>query len=184
MHNKIIQTAHIRPSTTSIYHPVRYEFRFCSLISPSSLPVTPITNRSDYRIGKARKVLFKKSFLLSSWLYYLARRDHYKSISADQANSIKLSILPARQRIYTLTKAPMAHKTNSKEQFMFKYYNFKFSARLELEDQLTASCLSQGALIARVTTTKFPSFGTNIMFLKYARIYYPVKDVTFFKNLF
>ena len=67
---------------------------------------------------------------------------------------------------------------------MFKYYNFKFSARLELEDQLTASCLSQGALIARVTTTKFPSFGTNILFLKYARIYYPVKDVTFFKNLF
>ena len=77
----------------------------------------------------------------------------------------------------------MAHKTNSKEQFMFKYYSFKFSARLELEDQLTASCLSQGALIAKVTTDKFPSFGTNIMFLKYARVYYPVKDIMFFRNL-
>lgn len=82
-----------------------------------------------------------------------------------------------------MTKAPMAHKTNSKEQFMLKYYNFKFSARLELEEQLTASCLAQGALIARVSTSKFPSFGTNILFLKYAKIYYPVKDAVFFKNL-
>ena len=166
-----------------MYRPVRYEFRFCSLIAPNSLSVSPITDPSDYKVGRARRVLFKKSFLVSSWIYYLARKDHYQSISIDKANSIKIAILPARQQMYTLTKAPMAHKTNSKEQFLFKYYNFKFSANLKLEDYLVSSCIKQGALVGKRASEHFPSFSTNILFIKYARLIYPVRDRAFFERL-
>lgn len=43
--------------------------------------------------------------------------------------SIKFSFLPIKRKSYTLTKAPMAHKTNSKEQFVFKFYKFKASIK-------------------------------------------------------
>jgi ribosomal protein S10 len=38
---------------------------------------------------------------------------------------IKFAFLPIKRKSYTLTKAPMAHKTNSKEQFVFKFFKFK-----------------------------------------------------------
>ena len=183
LRNKSMKLKSLLPTEKVLYRPVRYEFRFCSLIAPSSLSVSPITNSSNYKVGRARRVLFKKSFLVSSWIYYLARKDHYQSISIDKVSSIKLAILPARQQMYTLTKAPMAHKTNSKEQFLFKYYNFKFSANLKIEDYLASSSLKQGALVGKRVAEEFPSFSTNILFIKYARIYYPVRDNLFFQNL-
>ena len=183
LQNKSLRLQRSLPKKQISYKPVRYEFRFCSLIAPSSMGISPITNSTNYRIGRARRVLFKKSFLISSWVYYLARKDHYQSISMDKASSIKLAILPARQQMYTLTKAPMAHKTNSKEQFLFKYYNFKFSANLKLEDHLASSSVKQGALVGKRIVEQFPSFSTNILFIKYARLYYPVRDRVFFQIL-
>lgn len=183
LYNKSMRLRLYLPNKKGSYRPVRYEFRFCSLIAPNSLSVSPLTNSSDYKVGRARRVLFKKSFLISSWVYYLARKDHYQSISIDEASSLKLAILPARQQMYTLTKAPMAHKTNSKEQFLFKYYNFKFSANLKLEDDLASSSIKQGALVGKRTIEQFPSFSTNILFIKYARLSYPVRDLTFFNRL-
>jgi len=85
--------------------------------------------------------------------------------------------------MYTLTKAPMAHKTNSKEQFLFKYYNFKFSATLDLDHDFVPTTISQGAFTLNLLEKKFPSFGTNFLFLKYSRVKYPMRDTSFFSSM-
>ena len=128
-------------------------------------------------------MLFKKSYLLASWFYYLARKDSYSNIPVNQSKGPRLAILPSRQTIYTLTKAPMAHKTNSKEQFLFKYYNFKLSADLFLESRYVPSSAEQGALVLRTVEDHFPVFETNVLFLKYARIIYPFFANSRFKSL-
>jgi hypothetical protein len=95
----------------------------------------------------------------------------------------RIAILPSKKSTYTLTKAPMAHKTNSKEQFLFKFYNFRFSFTLRVNPDLTPSTLSQGAYSTTLTRRLFPVFETNLLFLKYYEITYPVGDPKYFKLL-
>ena len=69
----------------------------------------------------------------------------------------------------------MAHKTNSKEQFLFKFYNFKFSFELRVSQRSLSSTYFQGAYILMLTRDLFPTFETNILFLKYYEVSYPIK---------
>jgi hypothetical protein len=85
--------------------------------------------------------------------------------------------------MYTLTKAPMAHKTNSKEQFLFKFYNFKFSFALKTNLDLAPSTVAQGAHSLAITKSLFPVFETNMLFLKNYEVSYPVHDKGFFGQL-
>ena len=148
---------------------IRYSFRFTSLVAPTTkylrfddTPTTP--DKLPTRI------LIKKSYIILSWVSYLTRlgfrrRKHFNP---------NIAILPARRKLYTLTKAPMAHKTNSKEQFLFKFYNFKFS--FELQPRYTAIPLTarQGAYVFMLTRNLFPTFETNLLTLKYYEISHPV----------
>ncbi len=157
---------------------VRYSFRFVSLIAPH----TPYFTESENNLTlppKTRRPLLKKSYLLASWLLYLSAVPSSKMSKAVP----KIAILPCKQRVYTLTKAPMAHKTNSKEQFLFKFYNFKFSIDLALPLRLVPSSVSQGAHSLTITRKLFPVFETNLLFLKYYQISYHVRDNKFFKSL-
>jgi len=165
--------------------PVRYEFRFTSIVAPGFHSVRTDMS-SDVGVGVCRghkRVLFKKSYLISSWFYYLSRRGPYKPLDVRSNKKLKLAILPSRRHMYTLTKAPMAHKTNSKEQFLFKYYNFKFSATLDLDHDFVPTTISQGAFTLNLLEKKFPSFGTNFLFLKYSRVKYPMRDTSFFSSM-
>lgn len=162
---------------------MRYEFRFTSLIAPNSKSPGLFTGQYKPSSSREKRVLFKKSFLIASWFYYLSRREIYDSISLETSKSLKLAILPAKQQIYTLTKAPMAHKTNSKEQFLFRYYNFKFSASLNIDYDFVPSSVLQGAFTLNKFLSSFPTFETNVLFLKYARVKYPLYDLHFFRYL-
>lgn len=77
----------------------------------------------------------------------------------------------------------MAHKTNSKEQFLFKFYNFKFSFNLKTDSELAPTSLAQGAHSLAITKKLFPVFETNMLFLKNYEISYPVCDQNFFARL-
>jgi hypothetical protein len=77
----------------------------------------------------------------------------------------------------------MAHKTNSKEQFQFKFYNFKFSVNLNLTDQDIPVSRAQGAFTLTLAHKLVPSFETNMLFLKYYRLQYPMRASAFFKLL-
>ena len=43
---------------------------------------------------------------------------------------------------------------------------FLYSLNLKIEDYLASSCIKQGALVGKRTSEQFPSFSTNILFIK------------------
>ena len=91
-------------------------------------------------------------------------------------------MLPATQSFYTITKAPMAHKTRSKEQFIFKFYHFAITFKVNSLLMVSSNNVSVGALayILMLTKQLFPVFETNLLYLKYYRVRYPLMDQYFF----
>lgn len=157
---------------------IRYSFRFTSLVAPH----TPSFIANDGKLLNpllTRRAFLKKSYLLASWLLYLS----HKPTSNIAKSTPRIAILPSSQIVYTLTKAPMAHKTNSKEQFLFKYYNFKFSTELKLPLKAAPSTINQGAYSMVLTKELFPVFETNLLFLKYYNVSYSIRDKDFFQHL-
>lgn len=82
--------------------------------------------------------------------------------------------------MYTLTKAPMAHKTNSKEQIVFKFYKFKVSIKSNFLTEYSLKSIDQGLLSLLNAKYLFPVFDTNLLFLKNYNIQTLLTDKTFF----
>ena len=157
---------------------IRYSFRFTSIVAPSTIaPSLLKDNPHSWVLPK--RTLVKRSYAVLSWMYYLTR------LGAQSETKFKpsVAILPARKTMYTLTKAPMAHKTNSKEQFLFKFYNFKFSFNLKPRPIYVPTTVQQGAHVMALTRRLFPVFETNLLFLKYYEISYPVRVTSFLRSL-
>lgn len=165
---------------------VRYEFRFVSLIPPHIPSFINSNNILKNRLGisNTRRPFLKKSYLLLSWFHYLlSDRSNVTQSRLKNPEVLKIAILPAKQNTYTLTKAPMAHKTNSKEQYLFRFYNFKFSINLKPYFHSAISSRVGGAYILNLTNTIFPVFETNLLFLKYYKVNHPLRDIFFFSSL-
>ena len=162
---------------------VVYELMFAALIPPFGQPNMKI-NLSKHQETKARKVLIKKSYLMLTWFYYMQVTQAKKPTNSTQFK-VSIAILPSKRKLYTLTKAPMAHKTNSKEQFQFKFYFYKISVKTYFSER-NSTLLSDrhsNALFGVRVKRSFPFFETNVMFLKYAKVRFPASDLTFF-NLY
>ena len=125
----------------------------------------------------------KKSYLILSWFSYLSSAGAFNKSRKGSPRAIKLAILPSRRKMYTLTKAPMAHKTNSKEQFLLKFYNFKFSLTLDHCRTLVPSSPAAGAHQFLLLQKIFPVFETNLLLLKYYILRYPSKGTSYFRIL-
>jgi hypothetical protein len=93
---------------------------------------------------------------------------------------IKFSFLPIKRKSYTLTKAPMAHKTNSKEQFVFKFFKFKacIKTRFTIDGGLVS--VNHSLLALLLTKSIFPVFETNLLLLKHYKVFLLMSDVNFF----
>ena len=86
---------------------------------------------------------------------------------------IKFSFMPSRTSTLTLTKAPMAHKTNSKEQFKNKFFKFAVTFHAKIVRSTLPTSLDGALLSLLLTKTVFPSFETNLLLLKSYRLYIP-----------
>ena len=158
---------------------IAYKFRFVSLISPyllSDLRVFNIT--SSPSTPKKSTLLLKQSYLLMTWFYYL-KESQFKPQGKTE-NRLKFTFLPTRRTMYTLTKAPMAHKTNSKEQFVFRTFRFKVSIKTFFAS--TSAPLSVDAALSALYMTKsiFPVFETNLLLLKNYTIILKMHDAGYF----
>ena len=94
--------------------------------------------------------------------------------------NIRIAVLPSSRKSYTLQKAPMAHKTNSKEQFLMKFYYFKVSFAGEVVESVNLNSVNKGFYFFFILNKFFPVFDTNLMFLKYYRVTFNVCDRQFF----
>jgi hypothetical protein len=126
-----------------------------------------------------KKILLKQSYILLTWFYYLSFLSTTAS-TPTKTNQLKISILPTIHKKFTLTKAPMAHRNWSKEQYKFQFYKFKVSFHASLRTQNQLTTLNQGLLFVLLSKKFFPQFESNLFFLKYYLINFYVIDRAYF----
>ena len=156
---------------------IRYSFRFTSLIPPFTDMIS-VDSGVNTVTSSSSRLLFRRSYLVLSWISYLTRFGKWRN----KQFKPHLAILPSKRKLYTLTKAPMAHKTNSKEQFLFKFYNFKFSFELIPDSSTFKPTVLQGSHLMFLTRNLFPVFETNLLFLKYYEVTYPIRVIKFLNS--
>ena len=150
-----------------------FNFYFTSLISPFLLNnLRFITND---QISK-KKILLKQSYILLSWFYYLT----FLNQKINTKNNLSFAILPTSKKIFTLTKAPIAHKNWSKEQYKFQFFKFKITFKAFLKENNELSSSNKSILFVLLTKKKFPQFETNLFFLKNINLIYYFNDFNFF----
>ena len=129
------------------------------------------------------KYFIKNSYLILAWFYYLKLVTYNKSGGGKSDKTkqfVRFAILPTKRTHYTLTKAPMAHKTNSKEQFEFKFYFMLATFKGFTEDLFEVGSCDAAALLILITSKFFPVFSTNTLFLKSSRVFFTYHDCDFY----
>ena len=79
-----------------------------------------------------------------------------------------------------MTKAPMAHKTFSKEQFVFKLHKFKVSFVSSLKANLTLTSVNHSLAALLISKNSFPILESNLLFLKNCSLQLTYSDYSFF----
>lgn len=136
---------------------VSYSFLFCSWVAPHVF-----FNKRLKAVAKKHLLGARKVYLLLTWIYYLT----FNLKRQDKNKRVSFALLPSKKSKYTLTKAPMAHKTFSKEQFKFQRYSCRVTIRVDLSELAQPSSFAQLSSSLLVARNSFPVLETNILFLK------------------
>lgn len=159
---------------------IQYSLTFTSLFSPFIL--NKFTFNDLYKLNnndRDKKILIKQSYMLLTWLYYLS----FINIKKNKNNKITIFVAPVKLKKFTTTKAPMAHKTRSKEQYKFLYYNFKISFKtyLEIEKKYYSNnSIYTNFVFLFLTKKEFFNFETNLLFLKFFTVFINFNDFKYF----
>lgn len=156
------------------YDPIYYSFSFISLIPPFF-----VSKSAAGRLfkNKNKKILVKQSYMLLVWFYYLS---FFKKTDKDNFK-IKIATLPYRQRSFTLTKAPIAHKTRSKEQYRYGFYSFKITFQSFLKKSINRPLTINSTLFfILLNRQQLPFFETSVFFLKATQLNLLLYDQSFF----
>ena len=161
-----------------------YKILFVSTIPPhytSSLNVFASNSwQDDSKLPN--KYFIKNSYLILAWFYQLQliTTDKKSLQNVNNKKIIKFSILPSKRTHYTLIKAPMAHKKNSKEQFEFKFYFIAASFKGRTDSSKVVTSCDAAASLLLLIRRAFPVFSTNVLFLKTSRVWFTYHDCKFF----
>ena len=118
----------------------------------------------------------KQSYTILSWFYYLNF-----SLNKSKKNQFNLKFLPKKKKNFTFLKPPMAHKTFSKEQIVFFFYNFKVNIYFNLSlDYLNILNINNLLYLILLIKKNFPNFETNLFFLKNYTYSLSFKEKLFF----
>lgn len=123
-----------------------------------------------------KKILIKQSYLLMMWFYYLTLVYQKKQ----EKNKFLFVFLPKKKYIFTATKAPIAHKNWSKEQYQKQIFKIKICFKGHLNDSLSLNNLNLLILLLLLTKKTFPIFETNLMYLKTYLIFFFYYDKNYF----
>lgn len=168
----------------SLYHIIKtpfdlsisFHFLFASLIAPFISPNINILFQTNTWIRK--KNLLKNSYIILAWFYYL---DSIHTPNKD--SGLRFFVLPTKAQVYTLTKAPIAHKLWSKEQYKFVFYLFRISFNNSSFIDAKITSVNQGLLFLLIVKKTIPFFSSNLMVLKTARVCFQLTDNTYFKYI-
>lgn len=150
-----------------------FKFLFVSLIPPF------IVNNVRFflnKFEKNKKILLKQSYIILTWFYYLS----FIQKKIDTKNKLKIFVLPVKTNKFTLTKAPMAHKNWSKEQYKFTFFKFKITFKFFLKEENEIKSINSSLFFILLTKKNFPNFETNLFFLKNINFLFFFRDFFFF----
>lgn len=158
-------------------HKVFYSFKFASIISPGAIMNVRLLQETFESRSKANKLIVKQSYMLLTWVLYL--RDTTQGLTDKQIKELKkpsFFIYPKRQYKFTHTKAPMAHKTFSQEQYMFRFYYISVTFKLKQDVPLTS--VNESILFALMQRQIHTFYGTNLFFMRRVRMRFNSVDST------
>jgi hypothetical protein len=153
----------------------KIKLNFISLITPLLSKNLTFINQTSFN---TKKIWLKQSYILLTWLYYLTFID----INKKTKRNIKIFIAPTKKKKFTLTKAPIAHKNWSKEQYQFAFYNFKitFTNYIVNDNQNGFKDINRALLFTILNKKHFPNFETNLLYLKFYQFFYSFTDKKYF----
>ena len=120
------------------------------------------------------KLIVKQSYLLLTWLVYIQSRN-----SAKKSSTPSFFIQPKNQTKFTHLKAPMAHKTFSQEQFIFKHYTIVVSFKVLISGLHTLKNINDILFLILSIRNNIPFFNTNLLFLKRINFSFLSSNTTF-----
>ena len=156
-------------------------YTFYSLFSPSSITnlglylnnyVTSNISSNNEANYRSKKILVKQSYLILAWLNAHSRKNDQK------ARLHGFAFLPRKRTKFTMTKAPMAHKTFSQEQFVIQYRRLIVRLVISKPEPL---CLHSTMLSVSNFHLRKMSLGTNLLFLSKVSYSLPSKVSNFIK---
>jgi hypothetical protein len=74
----------------------------------------------------------------------------------------------------------MAHKTNSKEQYVFKFHKFRATISTRFASSARITSLEQSLVALLMTKNVFPIYETNILLLKHYTVLITMSDANYF----
>ena len=188
-----LQTSTKKFSKTNL---IQHTLKFGSLFAPHSLKEISLLFRNSTKYNSLlvnkpnKKILVKQSYIFLIWISYLSQSSDLTNLGKKEGNSRagcpSFFIYPFRNYKTTITKAPMAHKTYSQEQFMMRFYKFSISFYSNnlvsgySGDKSYLSGLDKILYFSHFVRRDMPYVGTNMLFLsKYTVVFYCI-DSSFF----
>jgi hypothetical protein len=187
--SRVIKSNHADNNNKGV---VAHTLKLSTIYIPSSIKTVrlniSLSSGSRIKAGKSfDKILIKQSYIMLVWLHYLSSFSSTKN-SNPSYNIPSFFIYPCRRQSFTLIKSPMAHKTFSQEQFLYKKYQLSVSFSSQLTSSggvgtLTVCSVGSSTFFLDFILRSMPYISTNLFLIqRYTVIYYST-DPTFF-NLF
>lgn len=161
---------------------------YVSLINPFILTNYTFENYKRYATLKPnQKIYVKQSYMLLTWFYYLNFISKKTTKYEKNFSNLKFFIAPKLKRKFTITKAPIAHKTRSKEQILFTF--FKFRALLTLsnlshfKEYSSYTSIDQTLLSILLAKNTICFNETNLLILQKKKISLTFIDPVFFSYI-
>jgi len=180
---------------TLIKSNLHYSLKFASIISPGSLFNFQITNSfsNTKKTQNYKKLYVKQSYMILTWILYLKTSLNQNQKKFKKTNLLpSFFVLPKTQKKLTIIKSPMAHKTFSQEQYLFKFYTLVVSYSLFMDKDTAVntpntskkkiSSLNSSLLFILKHRNLSPlNLGTNLLFTKKLISYSTWRDPSFLK---
>jgi hypothetical protein len=170
---KSLQYLRVKPKNTTT---LRYALKFVSIITPGTIKNLRLILASQYeKKDTHNKILVKQSYLLLTWLVYV--KGSYSTTETQKIPSF--FVQPVSRYKLTNLKTPMAHKTFSQEQFLFKHYTLTISFKHALDSKSNLTSVNSSIYTALLMRSETPFFNTNLLFLKRFSFSFPSSDKSF-----
>ena len=155
---------------------LKYNLRFASIIAPGSINNLRLMQLGTKAPQKPHnKLIVKQTYLLLTWLTYI------KTSSGSTSKTPAFFIQPKKQIKFTHLKAPMAHKTFSQEQFIFRHYIITISFKTLISKNIKINTLNDSIFLILSIRNSIPFFNTNLLFLKRINFSFSSTDYNYFK---